>query len=340
MTRTQPTLRALASACLLLTFGSVLVGSAGASTSASISRSLSTSTPNCGDTLTITLQVTWHQTPAPVIGVEEHLPAGWVPFNPSHEGSTAAPGRVKWFLRDPSVTSLSYFLAIPSDARGTYSLAGLYRDEGMTPAAPDRVVAGPTSVTMSCPTPHGAGMVRGNLEPRTCRDPLSIVLFITWPGTTSQATLAVVENFPASWQVTRITSGGTIEPGKARWTLMDNAVTFVRYDLAMPDGTVGTFAFSGTYTVNGGAARTIAGDTNIQITSCPAPASSTTSPSSTLTPPPSGPFHSHDTNQDCVMGDSELFSLIAAWKTSSGGGLDTALFAAIAHWKISPGRYC
>lgn len=223
-------------------------------------------TQQCGDSITVTLSITWSpETPdSGAVTIEETYPSGWTVTQRSAGGSLETDGKVKWFSTDPGLSQVNYTLAIPGDASGTFSFAGIYRDHNMAAGSPDRVTDGPSSLEVTCNDPNpdpdpdpdpepepgeGATSVdRRTMSTQQCGSTFTVHLDIDWGPERDSPSLFIEETYPEGWSVSFPSNGGNTEtPGKIKWFSTNTDLASVSYGLTPPADVSGSFPFSGEY---------------------------------------------------------------------------------------------
>lgn len=256
-----PTIVGLLMAALLL-FPFILPGGAAEATS-EIERSIP-SVVGCGTTVSVVLHVQWGD--AETVLIEEDYPAGWTVESTSHGANTGDDGKVKWFLNDPVISQVTYTLELPTDAEGTFSFTGAFRDDSMSSTAPDRSITGDGSLAVACPS---AEVTRAELPAMTCGETYTIRINIEWHETDKHA-LAIEEHPPAGWGITEASNGGNLSSaGMVKWFLNQTDVTQITYQVAVPSDAAGAHPFSGDYRDDGmgkeGPSALIGGDDETDV---------------------------------------------------------------------------
>ncbi len=268
MLRTATLATSLMLICALLITGpSLLMGPTLAQNeeSADLERNFEPSpTWACGDLVTVRLEIDWDPEPEGSntgLSVEESVPSGWTVAGTTAGGSTGTPGQVKWFISDPAVEVLTYDLEVPSDAAGSFSFHGEYRDPSLGQGDANKVIQGSASASVSCADPEDPDGGDETSDPaegesqvtRTMADMVrcgeamfQVSLDLSWGGASN---LFIEEELPLGWQAADPSHGGDVggDARTVKWWLDDSAITAVDYQVKVPDDAEGSFSFMGEF---------------------------------------------------------------------------------------------
>lgn len=172
----------------------------------------------------------------------ERVPSGWTVGAIGEGGSySATEGVIRWIFFGSAVRSITWEVIPPANPGATVVLSGT-SSFGVPGTSVSQAVTGLGSMSLR-PPPSG---VATRTLPVTYRPGRIVAVTVSLAPESGIGLQVLEEQPPASWTVSGISDGGSLQAGKIRWgPFTDGLPRVLSYRLTAPEGASGQVLFSG-----------------------------------------------------------------------------------------------